>query len=128
VPPTVTFNGVAVVLDTGSVPLNHPRGVAVDSAGNLYIADTAHNQIVKVTPARSASALIITGLATGLGAPERLVIDDSGNLYIADTGNNRIVMVNSSGTGSAVDLGGLTLSTPRGLALDASGNLLALPV
>ena len=123
VPPSVVFNGVATVLDTGTVALNHPKGLVVDNAGNIYIADTAHNQIVKVTPAGNASALIITGLGTGLSAPEGLIIDSSGNLYVADTGNNRIVVVNSATVGSVVDLGGLTVSSPRGVAIDASGNL-----
>jgi sugar lactone lactonase YvrE len=122
-PLTVTFNGVVSTLDTGSTALNHPKGVVVDNAGNIYIADTAHNQIVKVTPAGDASVLTITGLSTGLSAPERLALDNSGNLYIADTGNNRVVVVSSAGAGSVVDLGGLTLSAPKGVAIDASGNL-----
>ena len=122
-PPSVVFNGVAATLDTGSVTLNHPRGVVVDNAGNVYIADTAHHQIVKVTPAGNASALTITGLSTGLSAPEQLALDGSGDLYIADTGNNRVVRVTSAGTGSVVDLGGVTLVSPRGIAIDASNNL-----
>ena len=123
IPPSVAFNGVATVLDTGSTALNHPKGVLVDNAENIYIADTAHNQIVKVTPAGSASVLIITGLSTGLSAPEGLALDGSGNLYIADTGNNRIVAVATTGAGSVVDLGGVTLVSPRGVAIDASGNV-----
>ena len=45
IPPAVTFTGVVSALDTGSTLLNHPAGVAVDTSGNLYIADTAHNAI-----------------------------------------------------------------------------------
>lgn len=123
IPPSVVFNGVAAVMDTGSTPLNHPKGVIVDNAGNVYIADTAHNQIVKVTPAGNASAVVVTGLTNALSAPEGLALDDSGNLYVADTGNNRIVLVTPAGTGSVVDLGGVTLASPRGVALDASNNL-----
>ena len=122
-PPSVVFNGVATVLDTGSTALNHPKGVLVDNAGNIYIGDTAHNQIVKRTPAGDASALILTGLSTGLSAPEGLALGGSGNLYIADTGNNRVVVVTPAGAASAVDLGAVTLVSPRGLAIDASGNL-----
>ncbi|HEX6804768.1 MAG TPA: Ig-like domain repeat protein [Terriglobales bacterium] len=122
-PPSVVFNGVAAVLDTGSAPLNHPKGVFVDNAGNVYIADTAHHQLVKMTPAGDASVLIITGLSTGLSAPERLARDDSGNLYVADTGNNRVVLVTSAGAGSVVNLGGVTLSAPRGVTVDAADNL-----
>lgn len=122
-PSTVVFNGVSSILDTASTALNHPKGVIVDNAGNAYIADTIHHQIVKVAPGGDASALTITGLSPGLSAPERLALDGSGNLYIADTGNNRIVMVTSAGAGSVVDLGGVTLSYPKGVAVDAAGNL-----
>ena len=103
------------MVDTGSAALNHPKGVIVDDAGNVYIADTAHNQIVRVTPAGAATVLTITGLSTGLSTPEGLTLDDAGNLYITDTGNNRVVVVSSAGAASVVDLGGLTLSAPRGV-------------
>ena len=122
IPPSVVFNGVSAQLDTGSTALNHPKGVIVDPSGDVYIADTAHHQIVKVTPAGYASVIVITGLSTGLSGPEGLARDGSGNLYIADTGNNRIVVLTSEGSGSAVDLGGITLVSPRGVAIDASGN------
>lgn len=122
-PPAVVFNGVAAVLDTGSTPLNHPKGVIIDNAGNVFIADTAHSQIVKVTPAGAASVLVITGLTTGLSAPEGIALDSSGNLYVADTGNNRMVMLTSAGAGSVVDLGGMALASPRGVVIDAAGNL-----
>ena len=123
VPPAVVFDGVATIVDTGSAGLNHPRGVILDNSGNLYIADTAHNQIVRVTAGGTASVLTITGLTTGLSAPEGLSLDGSGNLYIADTGNNRVVVMTPTGAGSVVDLGGLTLVSPAGLAIDAAANL-----
>jgi len=123
VPPSVAFNAVATVMNTGSVSLNHPKGLVVASDGDVYIADTAHHQIVKVAPDGSAAVLTVTGLSTGLSLPEGLALDDSGNLYIADTGNNRVVMVTSDGVGVAVDLGSVALSSPRSVAVDASGNL-----
>ena len=123
IPPSVAFNGVATSLNTGTTLLNHPAGVAADPSGNLYIADTAHNQIVKVTPDGSASALIITGLVTGLNTPTALALDGSGNLYVADTGNNRVVVVTSARSASVIDLGALTLTAPQGVAIDVSGNL-----
>jgi hypothetical protein len=124
-----------------------PAGVALDSSGNLYIADLFNNCIRKVT----ASTGIITtvagnrtggyigdgGAATAaeLVQPEGVALDSSGNLYIAD-GNNRIRMVTAStGIITTVAGGGNTyigdggaaisaeLSSPHGVALDASGNL-----
>ncbi len=85
-----------------------PQGVAVDSAGNLYIADGSLNRILKVY----ASTGIITtvagdgglgysgdgGPATSaeLGSPNRVAVDSAGNLYIADLGNSRIRKVTAS--------------------------------
>lgn len=62
------------------IPEDHPRGVIVDDWGNVYIADTAHSQIVRVTRAGIAFGLVMTGLSTGLSAPEGLALDGSGNL------------------------------------------------
>ncbi len=120
--PTVVFNGVFAPLSTGSVGLNQPAGIAVDSDGNVFIADTAHNQIVKVTSTGVASALVLSGLSTALSAPAGLALDDSGNLFIADTGNNRVVQVNGE-TATVVALGAVTLASPQGVATDFSGNL-----
>src|SRR5882762_3222994 len=81
--------------------LNDPIGVAVDSAGNVYIADTFHNRIRKV-----ATNGIITSIAgsgspfyggdgspasgAGLFFPHDMVVDSAGNVYVADTSNNVI--------------------------------------
>jgi sugar lactone lactonase YvrE len=100
-----------------SAMLNYPFGVAVDGAGNLYIADSGNNVIRKVAPpiAPAASGIITTvagtyptctsgysgdnGLATNatLNYPNGVALDSAGNLYIADSGNNVIRMV-SKGT------------------------------
>jgi len=97
-----------------SAELNYPVGVAVDSAGNLYIADYNNNRIRKV----DASGVIITVAGSGSGGctgtnsvgdgcpatsaelngPSGVAVDSAGNLYIADTDNNRIRKVDASGT------------------------------
>lgn len=120
--------------------LNHPWGLAMDSAGDLFIADTGNYRIQKV----NASTGIITTVASlDNGAnPEGLALDGAGNLYIAEQGDpSDVVKLNLStgaltvvagnrtiGTGgSVVGDGGLAtsavLAEPQGVALDAAGNI-----
>ena len=117
------FNGIAAALPTGGTTLSLPSAIAVDSAGNTYIADTGNSQIVKVNSQGSASVLTISGLSPALSFPAAITVDGSSTLYIADSGNHRVVAVASSGTGTVVDTPSVTLSTPQGVAVDQSGNL-----
>ena len=109
-----------------SASLNSPRGVVVDIAGNLFIADRDNNRIRKV----DASTGVITtaagdgtsgfsgdgGPATSasLSVPIHVALDAQGNLFIADTGNQRIRKVESVGVPVPVPAAG-----PWGLALAA---------
>ena len=130
--------------------LSNPTGLAVDAAGNLYIADKGNNRIRKV----NTSGIITTfagtnvsgfagdgGSATNarLSSPTSVALDASGNLYIADTGNSRIREVNTSGmittvagtnvSGFSGDGGAATdarLSGVSGVAVDSSGDLFIL--
>ena len=135
-------NGVAAT----SAELDFPQGIAVDRAGNLYIADTNNCRIRKV------SGGIITTIAgngtagyTGdngpassseLNYPYGVAVDSTGNVYIADTLNNVIRQISTSGTISTIagngfagysgDSGAPTsaqLNFPADLAVDPSGNL-----
>ena len=125
-----------------------PTGLAVDPAGNVYVADTGANAIFKVAPGGSVSVLAgdvhlfgVGGYADGTGtaaqfkAPYGLALDGSGNLYVADTGNEVIRKVTPSGvvttlagvagkTGSADGSGTSALfNNPSALAIDSAGNL-----
>ena len=80
--------------------LNGAGGVAVDSAGNVYVTDLGNHRIEKFT---SSGSFIMSwgGSGTGNGqfsAPEGIAIDTSDNVYVADTGNHRIQKFNTSGT------------------------------
>src|SRR5271157_1208895 len=97
--------------------LHWPEGVAVDSAGNLYIADTYNIRIRKVsngaitTVAGGGSSLGDNGPATSavLGDPEGVAVGSAGNLYIADTYNDRIRRLTPVAVPSvpAINVGGI---------------------
>jgi uncharacterized protein (TIGR03437 family) len=128
-----------------SAQLNNPYGVAADSAGNLYIADTGNSRVRKVsggvitTVAGNGTAGFggDNGPATSaqLNNPYVVAMDSAGNLYIADRSNSRIRKV-SNGTITTVagngtpgfggDNGPATsamLSLPSSVAVDSAGNL-----
>ena len=127
-----------------SARLNAPDGLAFDSYGNLYIADTYNYRVRKVTPAGSTSPIAGTGLpgSAGNGGPATqaslgyvtaLAFDAAGNLYIVDYISNNVRKVTPSGTISMVAGGGTgsdgglatsaALAQPQGVAVDSTGNL-----
>ena len=93
---------------------NGPRGIALDSSSNVYVADTGNNRVCMITPAG-----VLTVIASQLSGPQAVAVDGSGNVYIADTGNNQVVQLMADATLAVV--GPATL--PAGLAVDASGTL-----
>lgn len=150
-----TFAGTGTAGSSGdggaasAAELNAPNGIALDSAGDLFIADTANNRIREVSAATGTISTFAgsgmagaTGdggaaVAAALNAPYGVASDQKGDLYIADSGNNEIREVNAftgiiktiAGTGAVGDTGNnvpastATLAHPQGVALDASGNL-----
>jgi DNA-binding beta-propeller fold protein YncE len=119
---SLTFQGLVQTLNTGgSITLLGPSGIAVDAAGNVYIAD--NGRIVEVNALGMASVLTITGLTPALNNPVGIAIDGSGNLYVADSANNRVVEITPAGVGSAISTQSITLTGPRGVAVDQSGDI-----
>ena len=116
-------------VDTGpavQAQLRSPAGVAVDGAGNLYIADSGRGRVFKVD-----STGTITTVAGGLaledriGRPTSVAVDNAGNLYIAESLYNRIFKVDSTGTIATV-VGASAqarLRYPTGVAVDNADNL-----
>jgi uncharacterized protein (TIGR03437 family) len=93
---------------------NAPRGVALDSLRNVYVADTGNNRVCKITPTGG-----LTVIASQLKAPQAVAVDSAGNVYIADTGNNQVLKLSAAGTSAAV----AQALAPAGLAIDPSGTL-----
>jgi len=118
--------------------LDFPEGLAIDAAGNLFIADSANNRIRRVD---AATGIITTVAAAELNSPKGLAVDAAGDLFIADSTNNRIRRVDTA-TGFITTVAGTVagnvagsfggdgdlataakLNFPQGLAMDAAGNL-----
>lgn len=104
-------------------------GVAVDAAGNVYVADTQNHRIKKLSSAGAVLGLWGTR-GTGSGQfrfPEGVTIAPDGRVFVTDTGNHRVQVFDSGGTylatwgGPGTAAG--TFQTPTGIAADSNGNL-----
>jgi sugar lactone lactonase YvrE len=113
--------GKPVVLGSG---FSYPEGVAVDAAGNVYVADTYNNAIKEIPYSGGSYGTPVT-LASGLNYPAGVVLDGGGNLYVADQGSNTVKKIPYSGGsyGTPVTLNSTGLSGPVGLSIGGSGNL-----
>jgi sugar lactone lactonase YvrE len=133
-----------------SATLYHPGGTAVDSKGDVFVADSGDNVVREITAAGVIRRVAGTGIA-GLGVTspfgfpaalssldysQDVAVDAHGNLYIADTYNNRVVKVTPQGLAVTVAGDGVAgysgdgrlaafakLNQPAGVAVDAQGNL-----
>ncbi|WP_432377399.1 hypothetical protein [Duganella sp. P38] len=149
----IDMNGVTSTLAGGTegyaegagtaAAFNTPSGIAVDVAGNLYVADTGNNAIRKITPQGVVSTLAGDGLPgdrDGKGAsaqfngPVGVAVDGAGVVYVTDTYNDRIRRIAADGTVTTIAGGkraGLAdgpaaqalFDTPTGIAVNASGEL-----
>ncbi|CAN5775147.1 hypothetical protein BH10ACI4_BH10ACI4_32670 [soil metagenome] len=121
-----------------SASIDSPSGLAVDTVGNLYLADTHNHRIRKVTAGTNViSTLAGTGSPNQLALPQGITVDSAGNLYVADSANHRILRIDAAthilttqaGTGTqgyAGDSGTATaalLDSPRAATFSPSAQL-----
>ena len=135
----VTADGVVTTLAgyvmSGSVDgtgtgawFNHPSGLALDAAGNVFVADSWNHRIRKITPEGIVTTFAGStfGFSDGIGTaakfqyPRDLTVDVAGNVYVADTDNNAIRKITAAGV--VTTLPG-TFNLPRGLSVDVAGNI-----
>lgn len=137
-PPVGSTNGTGT-----AASFNSPSGVAIDSSGNVYVADQSNHKIRKITAAGEVSTFAgsdASGSTDGPGTvasfwgPSAVAVDVSGNVYVADSINNKIRKITSAGVVSTLAGSGSVGSTnatgaaasfngPKGVAVDSSGNV-----
>ncbi len=155
---TVTPDGTVATLAGNGTPafadgdgadarFNQPDGVAVDSSGNVYVADTGNNRIRKITPGGTVTTIAGDGTAdfkddngtsAQLNGPTGITVDSSGIIFVADSGNNVIRRIDSAGNVTTVagDIVGQAagdadsatgtdarFKKPHAVTVDSSGNL-----
>ena len=151
----VTIAGTGVIGNRGdggpgtAAELFQPRGVAVDSKGNIYVADTQNRRVRRISPSGQITAFAGTGLIGSggdggpaaeatLNFPNVVIVDKSDNVYISDQFTNRIRKVTPDGkistiAGTGEGFGGFggdggpakeaQFNGQVGLAVDSNGNL-----
>jgi len=98
---------------------HYPAGVAVDAAGNVYVADFGNHQVKEI----QAGTGTVTTLAPGFAfsAPNGIALDAAGNLYVSDAGTQKVYQIPAAG-GTPTPIGP-AFGNPVGVAVDAAGNV-----
>jgi sugar lactone lactonase YvrE len=112
------YRGVSVNIGSG---FSGPQGVAVDAAGNVYVADTQNNS-VKEIPVGGGAPVV---LGSGFNQPQGVAVDAAGNVYVADYGNNAVkeIPVGGGAIITLVNDAAAGFYAPVAIAVDAFGNV-----
>jgi len=125
------------ITSDGSASLNSPAGLAVDAAGDVWVANDLSNTVVEYARGRLASGPLVPTVtissdrSQSLSGPYALAFDSSGNLWVANYDNSTVVKYPKARLANGARAPALTISadssgslnSPAGLAFDASGNL-----
>jgi serine/threonine-protein kinase len=99
--------------------VNLPTGVAVDTAGNVYVADMGHDRVLRLAAGASAATPLPFA---GLKNPREVAVDTAGDVYVADGGNDRVLRL-AAGAPAATPLPFAGLNDPGGVAVDTAGDV-----
>lgn len=121
---TDTFSCISVT-PTGSAATTGttftlPDGIAIDSAGDVFVADSGNNRIVEIAANGTVTTPLTTASAPGLSGPMGVAVNAAGTIiYVANTGGNDVIEDNN-GVVSTLATG---FSSPDGIAVDGNGNV-----
>jgi gliding motility-associated-like protein len=131
---TLAGSGVSGATDgTGTAAkFYYPSGTALDTSGNIYVADSENHLIRKITPAGKVTTF--AGVGGEFSRPTGLAVSADGYIYVADMGSHRILKVSPAGVVSTMAGSGeadfadgigatASFNEPRGITIDATGNL-----
>lgn len=111
------------IFETGADDLSFPNGITADPAGNIYLADSGNNRVVKYDSAGNYVSNFSTGGVSGIG----IALDQTGNFYLSDQFDGTVEKFDSSGNHltqlGTPGSGPAQFDTPAQICLDAAGNI-----
>ena len=129
IPQMYTFENVIRGQFDG-MEMNNPNDLYIDSKGDVYIADTGNNRILKFNSTGEFLCSYDNAASGGLITPKGVTVDENNNMYIADSGNQRIVIldehgnyISSQGKPESDLLSGLAVYEPTKIAIGANDTL-----
>jgi sugar lactone lactonase YvrE len=106
-----------------SNPFGSPYGLAVDTSGNVYVADADGGSVYRLSP-DGFGGYVQSTVATGFNSPQDVAIDSSGKIYVAECGGGKVDVLTPDGFGGYTRSPiSASFNVPHGVAVDASGNI-----